>query len=67
MEKEENDGYVSIPADKAYKLQKLELLNELQSELAIWAKKRFWLITIVVGILSIVGINTSVFGIIFGF
>jgi len=53
MESEQNS--IQMPADKAYYLQRIEVLKELENELMLWAKKRFWILSIVVAGIALIG------------
>ena len=48
-------GIIEMPAEKAYYLQKTQVLDDLQKELIQWAKKRFWIITAIVIVLGFFG------------
>jgi hypothetical protein len=51
---------IEIPADRAYELEKIAILQELQSDIMTWAKKRFWLLFIAVSVLGIFGFTTLI-------
>ncbi len=51
---------VEIPLEKAYELAKLEVVRDLQNELTDWARRRFWVISIVTAVVGVVGLNALV-------
>ncbi len=46
---------ITMPAEKAYYLQRVQVLEELQTDLLKWAKKRFWIITAIVVVFGVLG------------
>lgn len=55
MNNDRKDDHISIPIEKAYILQKIEVLHEVENDLLIWAKKRFWVISIVSVLIAFFG------------
>lgn len=50
-------GAIEMPAEKAYYLQKTQVLDDLQKELIQWAKNRFWIVTAIVIVLGYFGFS----------
>lgn len=48
-------GSIEMPAEKAYYLQKTQVLGDLQKEIVQWAKKRFWIVTAIIIVLGFFG------------
>jgi hypothetical protein len=51
----ESKNTVEMSAEKAYYLQRTQVLGELQQELLKWAKTRFWVVTAVVVLVGFLG------------
>jgi hypothetical protein len=50
-----SDHMLQLPAEKAYFLQRTQVLLEVQTELLAWAKGRFWVITTVALVVGVLG------------
>ncbi len=52
--------FIEMPSEKAYYLQRIEVLREIEDEVVAWAKKRFWIASLVVAVLALVGGSTLI-------
>ena len=55
---EENKKNVEFPPEKAYHLIKIDVVEEIKKELVQWAKKKVQVLSLVIMILSSLGLTT---------
>jgi hypothetical protein len=48
---------ITVPAEEAYALQRIKVLQDVQDELLRWIKHRFWVVALLLAVLGFFGVN----------